>query len=395
MAARDGLIRRLRRHALLACVLLPALVAGALAQGTARPIKIGAISTLSGSGSFPESPQAAKAYFDAVNASGGIAGRRLQYLSLDDRMDPQAASQAADELLADAEVMALAGGSSLIDCSVNQRRYEAAGIVSLQGASVAPECFRSPAIVPMNNGPYTGLATAVLFARQQLQARQLCAVALDLPGMVAGYEHALRRLAERGGPAAPPLRRIGLMQDPRPMLRELIEAGCDVVIHTGHEPAVLQWMQAVHELMPGRITWVFLTPAYTTSVARALAGSGETMYAMAEFEPWNSSSLSSLDWRRQMREAKLPLSSLAQGGYLSAQLLVRALRRVQGPITRASVAQALRSLPPTEHPLVGMPIVIGHAAAHNPNRSALPMKLDRGFWHIAAPRWIEAPTVND
>jgi branched-chain amino acid transport system substrate-binding protein len=371
------------------------LVGHVAAQEPARPIRIGAVSTLSGPSSFPESSQAAKAYFDAVNAAGGIRGRRIQYLSADDRGDPRAAAGAAAQMLADPDVVALAGGSSVVDCPASRTAYEQAGIVSLQGASVAPDCFRSAAIVPMNNGPYTALATAVVFARQQLQARRLCAVALDLPGMVAGYEHALKRLAERHGTAAPPLQRLALGADPRPLLRSLEAEGCDVVIHTGHEPAVLQWLEAARALGLAHITWVFLAPAYTARVATALAGQGMPVYAMAEFEPWSSRSLSAQDWRHLMREAGLPLSSLSQGGYLSAQLLVRALRRIDGPITRASVTAALRGLPPVEHALVGMPLAIGAAAHHNPNRAAMPMKHEGGSWRIAATRWIEVPPVND
>lgn len=390
---------RARARALAVVLAAVAAWAGpAAAQDAARPIRIGALSTLSGPSSFPESSQAAKAYFDAVNAAGGIRGRRIQYLSVDDRGDPRSAAAAAAQLLADPEVVALAGGSSVIDCPANRAAYEQAGIVALQGASVAPDCFRSAAIVPMNNGPYTGLATAVVFARQQLRAQHLCVLALDLPGMAAGYEHALKRLAERQGTPAPPLQRLALGADPRPLLRSLQDQDCDAVIHTGHEPAVLQWLDAARGLGVLGMTWVFLAPAYTARVAAALAGQpgqGAPVYAMAEFEPWNSRSLSSSDWRQLMRDAGLPLSSLSQGGYLSAQLLVRALRRIEGPINRSSVTAALRGLPPAEHALLGMPLAIGAAAHHNPNRAAMPMKHDGGSWRIAATRWIEVPPVND
>jgi hypothetical protein len=214
MAAAGRLTGFARAGALVGLATL--LAAHAAAQEPARPIRIGALSTLSGPSSFPESSQAAKAYFDAVNAAGGIRGRRIQYLSADDRGDPRAAAAAAAQMLADPEVVALAGVS-----------------------------------------------------------------------------------------------------------------------------------------------------------------------------------LSAQDWRHLMRDAGLPLSSLSQGGYLSAQLLVRALRRIDGPITRASVTAALRGLPPVEHVLVGMPLAIGAAAHHNPNRAAMPLKHEGGSWRIAATRWIEVPPVSD
>ena len=370
------------------CGALPA----AAAPG-AKPIKVGAISSLSGGSTFPESSRAAKAYFDAINAQGGLDGRRIEYVSLDERMSPAVAAEAARVLVNDPEIVALAGSSGVLDCPVNRKLYENAGLMSLQGGSVAPECFTSPNIVPMNNGPYTGLAGAVLFARQALRARTLCVTLLDLPGMVEGFRLAMGRLAEQDRVLVPELRIIGPGQDPAPLIRDLAARRCDVAIYTGHEPAVLSWMAAAAAQRIKGITWVFLTPAYTDAVAKALAASTQPVYAMSEFEPWSSSSPSLMDWKQLMRKADLPLSSLSQGGYMSAQILVRALRLIHGPITRASVTQALRNLPIQEHGLVGMPFLIGNRAVHNPNRTTVPMRLQDGAWRIAAAQWITVPEV--
>lgn len=378
----------------LALVFLGWLWAGVAGAQSNKPIKVGALSALSNGAAFPESAQAAKAYFDTVNASGGIGGRRIQYQSLDEQADPAAAARAAAQLVNDPDVVALVGGSGVLDCVVNQKLYEDAGILSLQGGSLAPQCFRSPNIVPFNNGPYTGLATAVTFARTRLKSQSLCTVAIDLPGMLTGYTHAMKRLAEQVGRPAPPMQVVKLGDDWKPALRDMEAKNCDVVIFTGHEAAVLQWMQSARELGLSGITWVFLAPGYTANVARVLSNSADNIYAMSEFEPWNSRSLSSLDWRELMRQHKLPLSGLSQGGYLSAQLFVRALRRMEGPITRAAVTAALRKMPSQEHALLGMPFQIGEARSHSPNRSAIPMKLEQGNWRAAAPDWIQVPDVN-
>ncbi len=375
---------------ILACA---GLCIGAAQAQSSRPIKVGAVSALSSGAAFPESAQAAKAYFDTVNANGGIAGRPIQYQSLDEGSTPATASRAATQLLADPELVVLVGSSGVLDCAVNAQRYEAAGIVSLQGGSVAPQCYRSSHIVPVNNGPYIGLASAVTFARTQLKSRKLCAVAIDLPGMLAGYTQALQRLAEHSGTPSPPLETVALGADWTPVLNKLEASACDVVVFTGHEAAVLQWLQTARAMGMSGITWVFLAPAYTAAVARAHVHSADNIYAMSEYEPWISRSLPSQDWRELMRQANLPLSGLSQGGYLSAQMLVRTLRSIRGPITRASVTQALRQHPPQDHPLLGMPFFIGTADHHSPNRSALPMRLVNGIWRIAAPDWIRLPDV--
>jgi len=375
------------------CAGLLALPAAHAQQGAQRPIKVGAVSALSGPHAFPESSQAAKAYIDAVNAAGGIGGRRIDYISLDEGGSPASAMAAATRLINDTEVVALAGSSGLLDCAVNAPRYEAARLMSLQGASVSPACFRSSHVVPLNNGPYVGLASAVLFAHHTLRSQKLCALALDLPGMAEGFRQALERLGKAKAIEVPQLQLAGPEQDPAPVLGALKAQGCDTVIFTGHEAAVLRWSEATHALGAGSMTWIYLTPAYTDRVARALALREGAVYVMAEFEPWKSRSLPVQDWRRLMQENRLPLSSLSQGGYVAAQMLVRALRQVEGPITREAVNRALQQMPATSHPLLGMPFEIGQRRAHNPNRTALPLKLQQGNWYIATPAWIEVPEL--
>lgn len=358
-----------------------------------KPIRVGAVSALSGDSTFPESSRAAKAYFDSVNAQGGVNGRRIEYISLDERTTPAAAAEAGRLLVNDPEIVALAGSSGMLDCTVNRKLYEGAGIMSLQGGSAVPECFTSPNIVPMNNGPYAGLAGAVIFARKQLRARTLCATVLDEPSMLGGFRRAMRRLSEYDGVIVPELRTMAFGQDAVPVIRDLVARRCDVAIFTGPDVSVLDWMAAVTAQRVTGITWIFLTPAYTEAVAKALAASAQPVYAMSEFEPWSSRSPSLSNWRQLMLKTGLPLSSLSQGGYMSAQILVRALRRISGPITRAGVTQALRSLPIQEDGLVGMPFLIGNRTVHNPNRTTLPMRLQDGVWRIAAAQWITVPEV--
>jgi branched-chain amino acid transport system substrate-binding protein len=387
---------------ILAAALWMGLAAQASAQAAghrlqaAPPIKVGAVSALSGPAAFPEAAQAARAYFDAVNAAGGVRGRRIEFISLDEGAQPDTAARAAERLLADPEVVALVGSSAgMLDCPVNRDRYASAGIVALHGASAAVECFTSSHIVPMNNGPYTGLASAVLFARTQLHSARPCVAAFGPPSMMAGYRQSLDRLTARTGRPSPMLREVAEEVDPSPVLRDLAAHACDTIIFTGYGPAVLQWMSAAKSVGVAGVNWVFLTPAYTSALARALSDVSDPVYVMAEFEPWSSSSLPLTDWKRVMLRARLPVSSLSQGGYLAAQHFVKVLRTLNGPITRDAVTRALRAMPPVDHPMIGMPLSMGAASQHNPNRTAMPMKLTGGAWRIAGMQWIEVPRLVD
>lgn len=373
--------------------LLAAFFATAALAQTVRPLRVGAVSALGVQAGFPESSQAARRYFDAVNAAGGVNGRRIDYVSLDEGPSPQAAAGAAQQLITDPEVVALVGGSGLFDCPVNAAAYAAAGLVSLQGASVAPECFASSHIVPMNNGPYLGLENAVAYAVEHLKRPRVCLSILDLPGMAVGYRRSLDRLKPALKAALDDVAFVAPDADFAAAIRERLARRCAAIVFTGHEPTVLRWLDEAQKQGMGETDWIFLTPAYTDQVARAIRDPRARVHAMAEFEPWQSASLAMMDWKRVMREAQLPLSALSQGGYVSAQLFVRVARQIRGPITRASFAQALRELQPTELSFLGMPFHVGQAQAHAPNRASLPVTWRNGLWKIAAPFWIVAPPL--
>lgn len=384
---------RAGRRWLGAALLAAAMTTAAQAQSE-RSIRVGAVSALGVQAGFPESSQAARRYFDAVNAAGGVNGRRIEYVSLDEGPSPQTAAAAARRLIDDPEVVALVGSSGLFDCPVNAGAYAAAGLMSLQGASVAPDCFASSHIVPMNNGPYLGLENAIAFAVEHRKAPRVCLSILDLPGMAPGYQRSLDRLKPSLKAALDDVAFFAPDADFAAAIRERLARRCGAIVFTGHEPTVLRWLDEAQKQGLGEVDWIFLTPAYTDRVAKAIRDPKARVYAMAEFEPWQSASLAMLDWKRVMREARLPLSALSQGGYVSAQLFVRVARRIQGPVTRTAFTQALRELPPTELSFLGMPFHVGQAAAHAPNRASLPVAWRNGLWKIAAPVWIEAPPLT-
>lgn len=56
---------------------------------TGEPIVIGAITGKTGPDDFSNSTKAAKAYFDCLNANGGIKGRPVKYLVEDDQWNPE------------------------------------------------------------------------------------------------------------------------------------------------------------------------------------------------------------------------------------------------------------------------------------------------------------------
>lgn len=351
------------------------------------PIVVGAVSSLTGPGASDASVQAARMVFDSINAAGGIQGRRIEYRVIDDRMLPQQAQRAATSLIEDPRTVALVGGSSALECGVNQARYARAGLLSLPGAGGDPACFASTHIAPLNAGPYVATATALSFAHQVLRHQRLCVVSPALPGMTEAFEKVVKDWTQRYQAPSPSLDMYQLGEPLAPMVQRVTARQCQAVIYTGPGGPAIEWVLASRPAMP-RVPIVMLTPVYTTQAAQALAGAGDGLYAMAEFDPWSSGSMQVMGWRRLLVARQIEPSSLSQGGYLAAQALVHTLHSLSGPITRTSVAQALQTMAPWRSGMMDQPFRVGADGRHQLNRSALPMKLEAGKWRIAHTQWI-------
>jgi branched-chain amino acid transport system substrate-binding protein len=79
---------------------------------TATSVKVGAHFPLTGVAApgYSEIPTGAKAYFDFVNAAGGVNGRQIEYVYRDDAYNPTQTSQVVNELVLQDQVFALLSG---------------------------------------------------------------------------------------------------------------------------------------------------------------------------------------------------------------------------------------------------------------------------------------------
>src|ERR1700682_3400242 len=96
------------RHSLLAAALAFAGL-GAFAQSGSNVILLGQTADFSGPQAAPvkETVAAARAYFDKVNAQGGVNGRKIVLESMDDGFEPKRSVENAKKLIDDKNVIAL------------------------------------------------------------------------------------------------------------------------------------------------------------------------------------------------------------------------------------------------------------------------------------------------
>ncbi|MBN9078321.1 MAG: branched-chain amino acid ABC transporter substrate-binding protein [Rhizobiales bacterium 65-79] len=383
----------------LAALAFAATAATASAAGPTCPdgaIKVGAVSTITGPADFSEVPKATKAAFDALNAAGGLNGCKIDYTIEDDKADPAVAAQAARDLIDNKEVVALVGSASLLDCAVNAATYNRKKVLSVQGLGVDAACFSSPSISPVNVGPYT-LSTAMgYFATKTLKAKNLCAFFIIIGGTQEAYKKSIADWEKITG------QKIHLLDltlpfqgDLTPYVIKARDAGCDAVLTNQVEPQVVQLIKTVDAQKITGINWLFLAPAYTEQVAKALADSKQPIYAGTEWEPYTETGAeANAQWIADMKKAGRPLTAFSQGGYLAAKNFLKVIEGIDGPVTRESVTKALYDMKPIKDPLAGSPWIFGKAKTHSPMRSTKVMKLEKGAWVVETPDFVVLPKVN-
>jgi ABC-type branched-subunit amino acid transport system substrate-binding protein len=79
---------------------------------TETGVKVGAHFPLTGVAApgYSDIPVGAKAYFDYVNANGGVNGRQIEYVYKDDAYNPTQTSQVTNELVLQDQIFAMVGG---------------------------------------------------------------------------------------------------------------------------------------------------------------------------------------------------------------------------------------------------------------------------------------------
>ena len=356
----------------------------------AEPIRIGVISSLSGDAPIAESLEGLRAYIDSVNQAGGIQGRPVSIISYNDEGDPARARELAKKLVESDKVVALVGGASIVDCAANGAYYRDKGIVSLPGTGVEDACFNSPAIAPVNAGPYASLATALKFTHRILEHRKSCLALVGIPGMERGFRQEIDKWTTAMGKQT--LAKVVFFPPADPadkLLREFENAGCDAFIHVGFEKSTLDILNLGPAWLK-KIDVFFMTPAYTATVAKFDTRDWKGVYVMSEFMPWTSADLPVREWKELMRLKKVPLSSLSQGGYIAARVFHETASHIKGDITRESVTAKLQEGERIENRMLGAPFQFGRGSSHNPNRQTIPLTLTGNAWRIAYFNWLTA-----
>ncbi|HEU5387496.1 MAG TPA: ABC transporter substrate-binding protein, partial [Streptosporangiaceae bacterium] len=132
-------------------------------KATGTPIALGAIATNQPGTSFTDIPNMAKAYFDCVNANGGVNGHPIKYYIETEQTNPAQVAADARQLVQSDHVLGIVGNTSIIECSVNSGYWQKMGYYVID-SGIAPECYSTPNSAAVNMGPRYSSDGAVQYA---------------------------------------------------------------------------------------------------------------------------------------------------------------------------------------------------------------------------------------
>jgi branched-chain amino acid transport system substrate-binding protein len=346
---------------------------GVAATGT--PIKLGAIATKQPGTDFSDIPNMAKAYFDCVNANGGINGHPIDYTIETEQTDPAQDASLARKLIQTDKVVGVVGGSSIIECAVNHKYYESQGYYVID-AGIAPECYGTSNSAPINMGPRYSSDGATQYAIRA-GAKKIAFDQSNVPG--TGYIAAGPTLvAKQAGVSIEQFKENVPIQDANSIAIKLVQAaGNDgAVVLNFTPPEALKILQAAQQQgLQDRVkTWACSTPCNTDFLAKALGSSWDGKLGVnAELNLTSANGPNSTLYRAVLKQygknVTGGLGSFSQMGFTAAQIAQSALKTIKGDYTAKSVNAAFKAVKGFQTDILCKPWYYGDGPLHIPNNT--------------------------
>ena len=352
-----------------------------------EPIPIGAVTTMTGLGSFKEADEAVKAYFDCVNANGGIHGRPIVYHDEDDQSKLDVAAQAGKKLVIDNRDYVLVGSTSIIECIGNEKLYIEQNILEI-GEGIPPQCYQSKNIAEVNAGPRQSGIGGADFARRKLGAKTLVCSIPKFPG--SDYScGGLEEWGKKYGVKVTSIYSDPVSPDYNSLTLQILATGDDAVMIYGTDDIGVQIMASVEQQDgAAKMKWTVPTSFYTVRFPGAIDNKywNDRLWANTELAPLDSKGKDNLNWVAVMDAygGKSLRDSFSQAGYIAARVAVRAMLTIRNPknINRNTVTAAIQNMKPYPTDILCQPWYWGGPGAteHNPNHVTRTAVIHDGGW---------------
>jgi branched-chain amino acid transport system substrate-binding protein len=310
-------------------------------------ILLGSSAVLSG----PLGPQirvflgGAELAFNAINAQGGVAGRKVKLVSLDDELDASKAVENYNRLLRDHRVFAFFGcvGSATTAAAANLLKMSGApavggfGVSDAARDSVAGHAY----FVRASN---TRESQALVEHLTTIGINKLSIAHLDTPGGIevarlmtsAMVSHKLEPKAtvsvKSNGADAASAGKLLAESNPQAILIYLAGTVAGEVIKATYQAGAKTMFYGA-SIVPGDVTAKIVT----------LQSGGLAISQVVPY-PWSNKEDMTREYRRLAEQAQVPVGYASFEGYLNALVMLEALKRVGRGLTRSNLHTALRAL---------------------------------------------------
>lgn len=358
---------------------------------TGEPIVIGAITGKTGPDDFSNSTKAAKAYFDCLNANGGIKGRPVKYLVEDDQWNPEIAAQLAAKLVNDQKAVLMVGNSSFVECGANADFYKKSGIVVVAGVGVPRECFFAANYAPTNAGPRVSMLGAMGYALDHLNAKSVVCIGPNIPNVGTWSCDGITQLAKEKGLKAQIILMDPGTADSTSIILQAAASKPDVIILGLPKGVTVPLLTAGEEQgLNQSIKFLSAASAYDLSVPATIgAGWDGNFIVNMEFNDLEATTPDNQNWLAvmdQYGQKSDPRDTFAQAGYLAARITEKALMTLDaGNINRETASAAVRQIKDFKSDIFCAPWYFGDGQArHNANSTTRMAVSEGGKWKVVS-----------
>lgn len=278
-------------------------------------------------------------------ASGGVWGRRVRLISLDDGLKPDVAVANYKALLSEHGVLCFFGcvGSATVAAASGVLRESGAPLIgNFAVADSARE--KAAGVAYFVRAPYSREAEKLVEHLGTIGITRFGAVHLANPGGVEVLKHIERAVAAQTGKSMPSaaLQNDGSNVDVA--ARKLIEANPQAIVMFASGPPVIELMAKI-VASGARPLFYGMSTVAGEAVAAAL---GERMRGLVVSSvvpyPWDAADPTAIRFRRLCASAGLAPTYGAYEGYINGLVLLEALNRAGRSPSRAGLHEVMRAM---------------------------------------------------
>jgi branched-chain amino acid transport system substrate-binding protein len=332
-----------------AASLLASLAVAAKDGITSDTILVGQSAVLAGplSATSLETQRAAQLYFDKINSEGGVFGRRIKLIALDDGLNPERAAQNYKKLIEDEQVFAMFLGTGTAPTEAALPILSANKVPMIAPIGVADSVrAKSGSFVYYTRAGYAAEAEKIMQHLSVTSLETVAVISINNPG---GKEVALNvesQLAKRNKRLVAPSQYVELNgSNVAQVAKEVAAAQPQAVVLFATGAAggnTVKELQANN--FRGQIYAFSLVSAETLFKAVGEKGTG-TIFTQVFHYPWDKSIQAVREYQQIAFRNNLTISYNTFGGFLSAKLMVDALRRAGSNPTRDKFVAGLQRAP--------------------------------------------------